>query len=200
MKKFFKVKTAVALVLGSVAILGCSLENQAVHISPTLTYQSQNIGRSQPIYLNVVDKRTSRLIGHRKDETKDQADIVAANDVRAVVYDTVKQVLTNYGFVVASSLEGSVGSYTVDIMDLSYKAGGAYVAPSLDTRMLLQSTALKGQVRRSNNYEVNRSGREAKPLTQDRNAKMINDIVSQTLDMLASDRQMMEFLAAVQTR
>ncbi|MDA5194108.1 YajG family lipoprotein [Govanella unica] len=190
-----KIMALSALLLGLFTLGACTLENQSVMISPQLTYKSEKIGHQQPIYLSVVDKRPSKLIGYRKDETKDQADITAANDVRTAVYNSIKQVFLEQGFVMASSPEASVAQFTLDIEDLTYKAGGAYVAPSLETRMLLKGTARRGTTTRSNNYEINRSGREAKPLTAERNAKMINDIVSQTLQMVAEDRAMMNFLA-----
>lgn len=183
------------LLLGLGAVGGCSLENQAVLLAPQLTYKAERIGRDQPIYLNVVDKRSSKLIGYRKDETKDRAEIVAANDLKIVVESNLKQILTDNGFLIAASADASVGQFTIEIDELSYKAGGAYVAPSIDTRVLLKGTAKRGATTRSNNYDIRKSGREARPLTADRNAKLINEIVSAALTMVAEDKAMLTFLA-----
>lgn len=192
-------RVLMAGLMSAIVVVGlgaCSLENQSVIIAPQLTYKADSIGRKQPVYLTVVDKRPSKLIGYRKDETKDQAEIVAANDVRTVVENTVKQVLIENGFLIANGPDAAVAQFTIEINELSYKAGGAYIAPSIDTRVLLKGTAKRGATTRSNNYEIQKSGREAKPLTAERNAKIINDIVSQALTMVAEDKQMLSFMAS----
>ncbi len=176
-------------------LAACSLDHQQVTLTPRIENATSQIGRGQPVYLVVNDVRSSRLLGYRIDETKDRAEITAANDVRQVIYDNVKQILVDNGFEVVPDQSTAAPRFSVDIRDLQYKASGKYVAPSVTTSAVFKGTAQRPDRSFSKDYEINRKEREALPLTSERNARIINAIVSDVLTMMADDKDMFSFLA-----
>lgn len=175
-------------------VAACSLDHQQVVLAPTLENAASQIGRGHTVHVSVTDGRESKLLGYRIDETKDRADITAANDLATVVRDKVSQILRDNGFQVVNTPSPQAAVFKIDIRELAYKASGKYVAPSVETRALFKATAQSGRTTMTKDYKVQKDDREALPLTAKRNSRIINDILSEVLTMVAEDRTMMEFL------
>lgn len=187
--RFFALATA-ALVLA-----GCALSGQTVTLAPVLTNEALDVGRERPIYLSVVDARQSKILGYRKDETGEQALIKPAGDIVPVIFATVQEALADKGFLNAASAMASVAQLEVNIVEINYQATGTYMAPSVTTRAVFQAVAKRGPTTFKQTYRIEKQDRQALPLTADRNARIINETVSEALTLLADDYQLMNFLA-----
>lgn len=182
-------------VLGLLLLAACAVTSQQVAVEPRLTNEALDVGRQQPVYLTVSDRRPSPLLGYRKDETGDRARIETGNDVPGVIKAAVEVALEDKGFALARSSSGAVADLTVEIVEIAYEASGTYVAPSVTTRAVFKGIARRGGTIFEQTYRLEKQSREALPLTKGRNEKLLNETVSEALTMLADDYQLMKFLA-----
>lgn len=186
---------ALAALLSAVFITACTVSGQGVVIEPKLMNDARDIGRDRPVHLAVVDARPSPLLGYRRTETGDQARVESTGNPLAAVQSAIEVALEDKGFSVAPSARGADASLTVEIREISYDASGKYVAPSVTTAAVFKAIARRGGTTFEQVYRIEKQSREALPLTSERNARLINETVSEALTMLADDLELMGFLA-----
>lgn len=186
--------TAAALAIAFV-VAACTVGSQGVVIAPKLSNDARDIGRNRSVHLTVVDARPSALIGYRKTETGDQARVESTGNPVAAVQSAIEVALEDKGFSLAQSARDTDNHLTVEIREIGYEASGKYVAPSVTTRAVFKAIARRGGTTFEQTYRLEKQDREALPLTSERNARLINETVSEVLTMLADDIELLGFLA-----
>jgi len=188
------------LFIGALAVLifaapGCTLKTQYLHIDPEVKASEKSMGACNQIGLRVSDERGDKKIGEVGDPNQKMVPVTVEEDFAPAIYERVKQALTTLGF--------SVEPYS-DTMDRTLDIGVRKLELSSVKKPLTFDTELRAEVgahavNTTGNYErqfnVRTRMESAAPPYQTESAQLVNTALSQALEDLLSDEQLLSLLA-----
>jgi uncharacterized lipoprotein YajG len=184
-----------ALAILIFAAQGCTLKPQYLHIDPEAKVTQKTIGAGNQIGLRVSDERGDKKLGEVGDPDRKMVPVTVEEDFALAIYERVKQALTMLGF--------SVEPYS-DTMDRTLDIGVRKLALSSVKKPLTFDTELRAEVgaravNSTGNYErqfnVRTRMESAAPPYQTESAQLVNTALSQALEDLLSDEQLLALLA-----
>src|SRR4051812_33113581 len=193
MKKGILVTSALAVFI--FAAQGCTLKPQYLHIDPEVKYKEQSVGAGNPIGLRVSDERSDKKLGEVGDPDRKMVPVTVEEDFAPAIYERLKQALTALGF--------AVEPYS-DTMERTLDIGVRKLALSSVKKPLTFDTELRAEVgahavNSTGNYErqfnVRTRMESAAPPYQKESAQLVNTALSQALEDLLSDEQLLALLA-----
>lgn len=180
-----------------VALLsGCAqFSPQQVEFTPSIDQASVPTGNGAGILVDVTDRRSNSVIGHRGGTYAQSSSISASNDLRRLIEDLAEEVLTEGGY----RLDGS----SVDLQMTIYLDELSYQLEDLDAVRKRATAAARVSVEvtrdrsnYSNSYRAQRSIETFRYPSETRNDELLNRVLETALNRMFSDAGLENFLNA----
>ena len=176
-------------------VAGCAYIDQNLQVAPTTNIATSSIGSGKPVELKVVDDRDQTIIGRRGSAYGPAAKIQTNQDLAGLLREAVADGLRRKGFALAQT--GSpASSMRVELRTLAYDASmGLWTAGNVGSAVVkVIATAPSGKTYEKS-YRGQREIRTAFVGSQETNANVINDALSDALDQVFSDEELLKNLA-----
>jgi uncharacterized lipoprotein YajG len=185
-----------ALLAGVLTLSACgALPAQTVSLRPEARSLTDNMGKSKPVALRVVDARSDKTIGYRGTDTGKSATITAEGDLAEIVGKAASRSLTDSGFNPVAFKPGAVRSLTITIRDLSYGSMAQAMTKKVEAKCLLAATVINGPGTYEGTFPVSQEKEVLVTPNETDNAVLINGVLSESLSLLLTDHEIMSFLA-----
>jgi len=185
-----------ALTIASALLTGCAFSPQQANLQPTVNIISSSEGQGIIVAIRVVDERPSKSLGRRGDGFGAAAEITSSVDLEAIIKDQISSALTARGFIINSTNVASDTQLTVEIRMLQYSTFQNSWTGGVQVQGTLKASASKA----GNNYEkMYRYDREESVIivpTAKMNEEWLNATLSEVLNKLLSDENLIKFLAS----
>ncbi len=196
-----KAKSILRLLTGSfvlpliLAIGGCAAFNEDIMLRPVSRVEASTIGQGQRVAVSVVDERPSRLIGIRGHMRT--AEIRAVQDVPRVVGDAIRQGLQNQGFEPVPESDAEPVGLEVQIQTFNYDAtaGGGFFTGGIYTNAVFKVVARNGDDDFDQVYRSEITDEAFITPTEAEDSAQINQTLSDVIDRVLSDQELLGFLA-----
>ena len=183
---------ALALVL---LLAGCSaLPPQSVTLAPQVKAPGGNVGKGRTVALKVVDARGDKVVGYRNTDGARTAPITVEGDLTRSVGEAVEHSLASLGFKPAPFKDGAPLGMTVTIRELSYSAQSATVTRKISAKCVLSARVTNGPGTWEGSFPVAQEKEVVTTPDENANARFVNDVLSESLSMLLSDPEMVQYL------
>ena len=191
-------KTAVltTLLMMTAALQACSLKPQYLRLDPQpLKVEEAQVGNGTTVGLQVVDVRSPKKLGEVGDPDNKMVDVNLADDPSARIFERVKDALTKMGFTVVPGSENADPALNVELRKLELQSVKTPFTFETELRAEVAAHASKGNSYYDRQFNVRtRKDGAAPPFEQDSN-RLVNTAVSQALEDLLSDEQLLDTLA-----
>jgi len=189
-------KTTSALLLSLVLLSfsGC-YGPQRVTLRPVVTIAETNIGDGSQVALRVVDARADRSLGHRGGESMIGAPITNDQDVSSVIHEVIVQGLRKKGFTPVAYAVDSPRILKVEIGLIKYQMHSGDWTVGVYTKAAFKAEATNKGETYKNFYRVENQKRAGLPPSAETNDRLINQAVSQVVQKLFDDQELITFLA-----
>lgn len=185
------------LVSGCIALLtllgGCALSPQLVTVQPLVDVAAAPVGRGRMLGLEVVDTRAQPEFGTRGGVYA-TATVGPHNDVAAAVRRALAERLSAARFVVTPPQAAAPVGLRVEIIRIAYQTGGSPVVGEVRASAQVRAIVRNGAYTFTGDYTANSARQVVGPPGAAENEKIINEIVSQSLQHMLSDRKLLEAL------
>lgn len=185
-------------VLAAVALLAaCSpVPPQSVSLVPQAKTPTGNVGKGKTVSLQVSDARHGQPVGYRNTDGSRTAPItVEGGDLSKVVGEEVSRTLAALGFKPAPWKEGSPLSLSVTVRELQYNAQSLTVTRKVTVKCVVAAKVVNGPGHWEGSYPVTHEKELALAPDENANARMLNDVLSESLSLLLSDPELVQYLA-----
>ena len=192
-------KTRVLFVLavfGMVAaIQGCALKPQNLRIDPTVKVNESAVGNSRIIGLGVTDSRTDKKLGEVGDPNTKMVDVMVDEDPSAAVYLRLQEALAKLGFSVVPYSDAMERTLRVEIRNLDLTSVKTAFTFETELRAEVGAHARNGLEYYDRQFNVRTRKDGAAPPFEKDSTLLVNTAVSQALEDMLSDEQLVELLA-----
>lgn len=177
------------------AIHGCALKPQNLRIDPLVKVNESAIGNGRIIGLGISDARTDKKLGEIGDPNTTMVDVSVQEDPSAAVYGRLQEALTRLGFSVVPYSDAMERTLQVEIRSLELKSVKTAFTFETELRAAVGARVANGPeyYDRQFNVRTRRDG-AAPPFEKDSTA-LVNTAVSQALEDMLSDEQLLDLLA-----
>ena len=145
--------------------------------------------------VHVVDERASKSLGRRGTAYGAAAEITAAQDLTVVVRDEVVAALEKKGFTTTDYTENAGTRLTVEIRLLEYSTSQGFWTGGVQVQGTLKAVARKDGRDFEKLYRSNKEERVGIVPTAETNEQWINEALSDVLQQLLDDQNLINFLA-----
>jgi len=185
---------AAAIAVGlAVALGGCAFQKQAIQLAPKVDVAASTIGAGKLTMVNVADERPRTTLGTRGAGGIGEQ-LTVQGDVPAILKAAITEGLQRQGFATDGPMENQL---RVEIRNLDYVVNSGFWAGKLNIEFLLKGICIKGNARP---YENMYRGEYRKSVQvvqgEASNNVFVNDVVSQAVNALLKDEQLMSCLAS----
>ena len=182
--------TALFLVLAATS--GCAFQKQAIKLQPKVEVAASTIGGGKLIMVSVSDERPRATLGTRGVSGIGEQ-LTLDGDLASVVKSAITEGLERQGFATSGPMENQL---RVEIRNLDYTVNSGFWAGKLNIEFLLKGICIKGNARP---YEQMYRGEFRKSIQvvqgEDSNSTFVNGVVSQAINALLKDQNLMRCLA-----
>ena len=188
MKTFVAAAVAAGMVLGT----GCAFQKQAIRLEPAVSVAGSDAGAGRSAVVTVSDERPRATLGTRGVGGIGEQ-LTLEGDLAKIVDDAVSEGLRKQGFATDGPLENQL---RVEIRNLDYIVNSGFWEGKLNVEFLLKGICVKGPARP---YEQMYRGEFRKNVQvvqgEEHNTQYVNDVVSQSINALLADAEMIRCLA-----
>lgn len=186
----------VTAVFGVVAtILGCALNPQNLRIDPPVKVNESAVGNGRIIGLGVSDARPDKKLGEVGDPNTKMVDVSVEEDPSAAVYERLQAALTKLGFSVVPYSDAMESTLQVEIRSLVLKSVKTAFTFETELRAALGARAANGPEYYDRQFNVRTHKDGAAPPFEKDSTMLVNTAISQALEDMLSDEQLLELLA-----
>jgi len=178
-----------------VAIQGCSLKPQNLRIDPPLKVTEAAVGNGRIIGLGVSDTRTDRKLGEVGDPNTKMVDVSVEEDPSAAVYARLEEALGKLGFSVVPYSDAMERVLQVEIRSLELKSVKTAFTFETELRAGVGAHAGNGPAYYDRQFNVRTRKDGAAPPFEKDSTMLVNTAISQALEDMLADEQMLELLA-----
>ena len=178
------------------SLQACSLKPQNLRLDPQqVRIQESKVGNGTTVALKVEDTRPTKKLGEVGDPDNKMVDVSVEDDPSPKIYERVREALTRMGFMVVPYSDGADPSLKLEIRKLELKSVKTPFTFETELRAELAAHAAKtnGYYDRQFNVRTRRDG-AAPPFEKD-STKLVNTAISQALEDLLADEQLLGTLA-----
>jgi uncharacterized lipoprotein len=177
-------------------LTGCAFTPQSVELAPTVSVSAdEDIGQGKEVSIEVMDEREKLILGRRGTGHGGAAEITTDQNVALVVRDELVKGLQGYNFVPIQPDKDFPTSMKVEVRLLEYTTSVGFWSGGVHTRATLK-VICKNQAKEYR--KIYRAEGEERILfvpTAEKNAELINQILSKVLLKVLTDNQLLQFLA-----
>jgi uncharacterized lipoprotein YajG len=198
-KEDYNMKTRLWFVLavfGMVAaIQGCALKPQNLRIDPPVKVNESAVGNGRIIGLGVADARAGKKLGEIGDPDNKMVDVSVEEDPSAAVYERLQEALTKLGFSVVPYSDAMERTLQVEIRNLELKSVKTPFTFETELRAAVGARVNNGPEYYDRQFNVRTRKDGAAPPFEKDSTLLVNTAVSQALEDMLSDEQLLELLA-----
>lgn len=190
--KILLAAAAIALLAG---IQGCSLKTQHLRIDPEVKVKEGQSASNKTIGLKVSDSRADKKLGEVGDPDRKMVDVMVEEDPSPAIYERVKQALTTMGFSVQPYSETTDRTLDIKIRKLELQSVKQPLTFDTELRAEVTAHAVNPTAYYDRQFNVRTRKEGAAPPYEKDSTKLVNTALSQALEDLLSDEQLMATLA-----
>ena len=184
-----------ALIGTVVALQGCALKPQNLRIDPPLKVTESAAGNGRIIGLGVSDARKDKKLGEVGDPNTRMVDVSVEEDPSAAVYERLQAALTKLGFSVVPYSDAMETTLQVEIRSLVLKSVKTAFTFETELRAEVGAHAANGPEFYDRQFSVRTRKDGAAPPFEEDSTMLVNTAISQALEDMLSDEQLLELLA-----
>lgn len=178
-----------------VAIQGCSLKPQNLRIDPPVKVTESAVGNGRIIGLGISDTRTDKKLGEVGDPNTKMVDVSVEADPSEAVYARLQEAFAKLGFSVVPYSDAMELTLRVEIRSLELKSVKTAFTFETELRAEVGARAANGPDFYDRQFNVRTRKDGAAPPFEKDSAILVNTAVSQALEDMLSDEQLLELLA-----
>jgi len=177
------------------AIQGCSLKPQNLRIDPPVKVNESAVGNGRIIGLGVSDARLDKKLGEIGDPNTKMVDVSVEEDSSAAVYERLQAALTKLDFSVVPYSDAMERTLQVQIRGLELKSVKTPFTFETELRAAVAAHAANGPEYYDRQFNVRTRKDGAAPPFEKDSTLLVNTAVSQALEDMLADEQLLELLA-----
>ena len=174
---------------------GCSLKTQYLRIDPEVKVKEAQIGDSKTVGLLVSDSRSDKKLGEVGDPDRKMVDVRVEEDPSPAIYEQVKQALTRLGFSVQPYSETMDRTLEVKVKNLELKSVKKPLTFDTELRAEVAAHAVNANEYYDRQFNVRTRKDGAAPPFEKDSSLLVNTAVSQALEDLLADEELIAMLA-----
>jgi uncharacterized lipoprotein YajG len=174
---------------------GCSLKTQYLRIDPEVKVKETQIGDSKTVGLLVSDSRSDKKLGEVGDPDRKMVDVRVEEDPSPAIYEQVKQALTRLGFSVQPYSETMDRTLEVKVKNLELKSVKKPLTFDTELRAEVAAHAVNANEYYDRQFNVRTRKDGAAPPFEKDSSLLVNTAVSQALEDLLADEELIAMLA-----
>jgi uncharacterized lipoprotein len=178
-------------------LTGCAFTPQTVTLSPNIAASHLDIGKGRKIKLSVVDERPKEVIGHRGSGSGAGAKITTNQDVESIIQAKISEGLKSYNFVPVTIEEEVQLLMKVDIRLIEYSTSMGFFTGGVHVKATLKVFCKNDMKDFEKIFRSETNIRTFFVPTAAKNNKLINDTVSQVLQEVLYDKELLGFFSAL---
>lgn len=179
----------------SVLLTACALSPQTVNIRPDIDLSQANaIGQDTKVALQVIDNRSSRVIGSRGGVYADTANISTASDITTPIRGELVAALRKLGYEVVSADQAHKADLRVLVDAIEYRTTGGRVLTDIETAATVRAVARVGNREFTGRYRGTQTKEVLRTPSQQDNDELVNAAISRVLERMLTDRELLEFM------
>jgi uncharacterized lipoprotein YajG len=188
--------SALLLTLAAFAFLtSCApVPAQFVALSPDVKAPTGNVGKGKTLAFKVVDGRADKVVGYRNADGSRTAPIKVEGDLSQPVGEAAAKVLSELGFVAAPYKDGAPLSLVITVRELGYQATAATVTRKVSVKCMLAARVVNGAGTWEGSFPVSQEKEVMTVPNENDNANFLNNVLSESLSMLLSDPELVQYL------
>lgn len=164
-------------------------------LRPVVTVAEANVGNDVELAVKVVDERPDRALGRRGSALMTGAQITTDQDVAGIIYEQLVEGLKKKGFNSVAYEENFPRRLKVEVRLIKYYTSTGFWTGGVHTSAALKAVAANSDKVYENFYRVENEKRVVFVPGAKTNDRLINEVVSEVLQKLLSDQDLMAFLA-----
>lgn len=190
-----RIAIALFVLLCAGLVASCSgVPAQSVQLRPDVKAPSGNVGKGKPVALRVVDARADKVLGYRNADGAHTAPITVEGDLAQAVGQPLSRMLSSLGFEPSAYKEGAPRTLTVTVRELGYNAQALTVTRKVATKCTVAVRATNGPGTWEGTFPVSQEKELMMAPDENANARLINDVLSESLSLMMSDPELVQFL------
>ncbi|MEO8321567.1 MAG: YajG family lipoprotein [Bradyrhizobium sp.] len=190
--KILLTSTAVALLM---IMQGCSLKPQYLRIDPPVKVKEAKIGNGKIIGLRVADARLDKKLGEIGDPDRKMVDVRVEEDPSPAIYARVKQALTKQGFSVQPYSDAMTSTLDITVRNLALTSEKKPLTFETELQAAVAAHVANGTEFYDRQFNVRTRRDSAAPPYQKESTQLVNTAVSQALEDLLADEDLLAMLA-----
>ncbi len=177
------------------AIQGCALKPQNLRIDPPVKVSDAAVGNGRIIGLGVTDARTNMKLGEIGDPNNKMVDVSVNENPSAAVYNRLQQALTKLGFSVVPYSDAMERTLQVELRDLELNSVKTALTFETELRAAVGARVANGPEYYDRQFHVRTRKDGAAPPFEKDSTMLVNNAVSQALEDMLADAQLLALLA-----
>ena len=192
-------RTKILLILSVVMMLagaqGCSLKPQNLRIDPEVKVTEAQVGNSKTVGLQVSDFRPDKKLGEVGDPDRKMVDVRVDEDPSPAIYERVKKALTSLGFSVQPYSDAMDRTLDIKIRKLELQSVKKPLTFDTELRAEVSAHAVNSTEFYDRQFNVRTRKDGAAPPYENDSTVLVNTAVSQALEDLLADEELLAMLA-----
>lgn len=176
------------------AVQGCSLKPQNLRLDPPVKVKESDIGSSRIIGLGVSDVRPDKKLGEVGDQDRKMVDVTVEEDPSPAVYARMKEALSRLGFSVVPYGDAMERTLQVEIQVLELRSVKTPFTFETELKAAVSARAANGPEHYDRQFSVRTRKDGAAPPFEKDSTVLVNTAVSQALEDMLADEQLLELL------
>jgi len=186
--------TAAAIAL-SMGTQGCTLKTQYLRIDPDVKVKEAQIGGNKTIGVRIADDRADKKLGEVGDPDRKMVDVMVEEDPAPAIYERVRQALTKLGFSVQPYSETMDRTLDIKIRTLELQSVKHPLTFDTELRAEVAAHAANDNAYYDRQFNVRTRKAGAAPPYEKDSTMLVNTALSQALEDLLADEQLLALLA-----
>jgi hypothetical protein len=190
-----RILLATAAIALGMSTQGCSLKPQYLRIDPEVKVREVQIGDGRVIGLRISDARSEKKLGEVGDPDRKMVDVRVEEDPSPAIYERVKQALTKLGFSVQPYSDTMDRTLDIKIRKLELQSVKKPLTFDTELRAEVAAHGVNSTEYYDRQFNVRTRKDGAAPPFEKDSTLLVNTAVSQALEDLLADEQLLAMLA-----
>ena len=183
------------LITFALGISGCALSPQVIEVNPEIRLSdTPAVTNPVKLKLDVIDARSSPVIGQRGGVYKDTSDISTSENMTGNLQRQISAALKRLGYEVTGKGEASDANLTVTISNMKYAASSEKLLNKIEIKVAIHAVISKNGKEFTGDYSATRKKDYVKLPGIDENEKIINEALATVLQSMLQDKDLISFL------
>ncbi len=192
-----KMKIAkIILSIFTLSFVGCAYVSQQALISPSIHVINSNTGKGMKIMVRVKDERPSKSLGHRGDANGRGAEITTTQNIEGLVREEILRGLKKKGFDIAEYNVKHDRELIAELRLFEYSTSIGFFTRGVHVNGAIKVICKNRENEFERMYRIENEERVVIVPGAKANERMITEGMSNLLEKLLSDNELINFLAS----